>query len=52
MVGEVGVMCDLRCGGGFISCGAAPDERSLAVRAGDSLGWNLVDFVAYFRGSV
>lgn len=27
--------------------GAAPDERFLAVRAGDSRGWNLVDFLAY-----
>lgn len=24
MVGEVGVMCDLQCAGGFIGWGAAP----------------------------
>lgn len=27
--------------------GAAPDERFLAVRAGDSRDWNLVDFLMY-----
>jgi hypothetical protein len=24
VVGEVGVTCDMHCGGGFIRCGAAP----------------------------
>lgn len=47
MVGEVGVMCDMRCGGGFIRCGAAPDERFLAVRIGNSRGWNLVGLLVY-----
>lgn len=30
----------------------APDERFLAVRAGDSRGWNSVDFLAYLKGSL
>lgn len=30
--------------------GTAPDERFLAVRAGDSRAWNLVDFLAYLIG--
>jgi hypothetical protein len=29
--------------------GAAPDERFLAVRAGDSEDWILVDFFAYLK---
>ena len=31
MVGEVGVMCDLRCRGGFIRCSAAPGVERLYI---------------------